>query len=99
MTGTRHGTANWSSGGYRVHAAVTSAPAVGSGALRDACEARVVEPPVLARSVARRPVPGITEEESVARPGQRQTGARRTPARTQGRVRPQDDVASVLART
>ncbi len=35
----------------------------------------------------------------MARPGQRQTGARRTTPRQQGRPRQQDDVASVLART
>jgi hypothetical protein len=35
----------------------------------------------------------------VARPGQRQTGARRTAARKQRRIRQRDDVVSVLART
>jgi SNF2-related domain/Helicase conserved C-terminal domain len=44
-------------------------------------------------------VPGTPEEEYVARPGQRQTSARRTAPRQQGRARQQDDVASVLART
>jgi len=43
-------------------------------------------------------VPAVTEEESVARPGQRQPGARRSTPRPQGRPRQQDDVASVLAR-
>src|SRR5215472_9625976 len=45
------------------------------------------------------PCPGMTEEKSLARPGQRQTGARRTAPRKQRRVRPRGDVASVLART
>src|SRR4051794_33446691 len=44
-------------------------------------------------------VTGIPEEESVARTGQRQTGARRTTPRTPARVRHHGDVASVLART
>ena len=44
-------------------------------------------------------VPGTPEEESVARPGQRQTGARRTAPRNQRRGPPPDgDVISVLAR-
>ncbi len=43
--------------------------------------------------------PGIAEEESVARPGQRQAGARRTAPRKQRRVRDRGDVASVLSRT
>src|SRR5215472_17145908 len=45
------------------------------------------------------PCPGIPEEKSVARPGQRQTGARHTASRKQRRVHHRDDVASVLART
>src|SRR5204863_1813617 len=45
------------------------------------------------------PCPGIPEEEPLARPGQRQTGARRTAPRQQRRVRPRGDVVSVLART
>src|SRR3954470_14113919 len=44
-------------------------------------------------------VTGIPEEESVARTGQRQTGARRTPPRTPAPARHHGDVASVLART
>jgi hypothetical protein len=44
-------------------------------------------------------VPGIPEEESVARRGQGQTGTRRTAPRNQRRVRDRDDVISVLART
>ncbi len=44
-------------------------------------------------------VPGIPEEEFVARPGQRQTGARRTTPRKQRRVHHRGDVVSVLART
>ena len=43
--------------------------------------------------------PGIPEEESLARPGQRQTGARRTAPRKQRRVRHRGDLVSVLART
>jgi hypothetical protein len=43
-------------------------------------------------------VPGIPEEESVARRGQNQTGTRRTAPRNQRRVRDRDDVISVLAR-
>ncbi len=43
--------------------------------------------------------PGIAEEECVARPGQRQAGARRTAPRTQRRVRDRGDVVSVLSRT
>jgi hypothetical protein len=45
------------------------------------------------------PCPGIAEEEFVARPAQRQKGARRTVPRKQRRVRDRDDVVSVLART
>src|SRR6266699_7167382 len=45
------------------------------------------------------PCPGIPEEKSVARPGQRQTGARRTAPRKQRRVHHRGDVVSVLART
>src|SRR5580692_3795499 len=45
------------------------------------------------------PCPGIQEERSVAQPGQRQTGARRTAPREQRRVRHRGDVVSVLART
>ena len=45
------------------------------------------------------PCPGISEEKSVARPGQRQTGARRSAPRERRRVRHRDDVVSVLART
>jgi hypothetical protein len=44
-------------------------------------------------------VPGIPQEELLARPGQRQKGARRTAPPKQRRVRYQDDVISVLART
>src|SRR5215472_6640038 len=44
------------------------------------------------------PCPGIPEEKSVARPGQRQTGARRTAPRKQRRVH-RGDVIPVLART
>jgi hypothetical protein len=44
-------------------------------------------------------VPGIPQEELLARPGQRQKGARRTAPPKQRRVRHQDDVISVLART
>ena len=44
------------------------------------------------------PCPGISEEKSVARPGQRQTSARRTAPRNQRRVRHHGDVVSVLAR-
>jgi hypothetical protein len=47
----------------------------------------------------RRPCPGIPEEESVARPGQRQTGARRTAPLKQRSARHRDDVVSVLSRT
>src|SRR5216684_2796311 len=43
--------------------------------------------------------PGIPEEKSVARPGQRQTGARRTAPRKQRRVHLRGDVVPVLART
>src|SRR5579859_3753667 len=45
------------------------------------------------------PCPGIPEEKFVARPGQRQTGARRNAPLKQRRVHHRDDVASVLART
>src|SRR6202047_2430315 len=45
------------------------------------------------------PCPGIPEEKSVARPGQRQTGARRTAPRKQRRVHHRGDVVSVLAAT
>src|SRR6266699_6809574 len=47
----------------------------------------------------RPPCRGVPEEESVARPGQRQTGARRTAPRKQRRVHHRGDVVSVLART
>ena len=46
----------------------------------------------------RRPRLGIQEEKSLARPGQRQTSARRTAPRNQRRVRHHGDVVSVLAR-
>src|SRR5690348_7816306 len=45
------------------------------------------------------PCPGIPEEKSVGRPGQRQTGARRSAARKQRRVHHRGDVVPVLART
>src|SRR5450631_1033445 len=45
------------------------------------------------------PCPGIPEEKSVARPGQRQTGARRTAPRKQRRDQHRGDVVSVLAGT
>jgi hypothetical protein len=45
------------------------------------------------------PWPGIPEEKSVARPGQRQTGARRGAARKQRRVHHRSDVVAELART
>src|SRR5215471_6619607 len=45
------------------------------------------------------PCPGIPEEKFVARPGQRQTGARRTAPRKQRRVHHRGDVIPVLART
>jgi hypothetical protein len=45
------------------------------------------------------PCPGISEEKSVARPGQRQTGARRSAPRKQRRVHHRGDVVPVLART
>jgi hypothetical protein len=51
------------------------------------------------RHAAAATVPGILEEEFVARPGQRQTGARRTTPRKQRPDRHQGDVVSVLART
>ena len=44
-------------------------------------------------------VPGNSEEESVAGPGQRRRGARRSAPRTQRPVRHRGDVASVLAQT
>jgi hypothetical protein len=46
----------------------------------------------------RRPCPALSEEEYVARPGQRQTGARRSGPRHQRRVRQPGDVIAVLAR-
>src|SRR6204780_1546799 len=45
------------------------------------------------------PCRGIPEEKSVARPGQRQTGARRTAPRKQRGVHHRDDVITLLART
>ena len=42
---------------------------------------------------------GILEEGSLARPGQRQTGARRSASRKQRRVHHRDDVVPVLTRT
>src|SRR5206468_5679148 len=45
------------------------------------------------------PCPGIPEEKSVARPGQRQTGARRSAPRKQRRVHHRGDVVPVLAQT
>ena len=53
----------------------------------------------LRSTLPRPPCPGISEEGSLARPGQRQTGARRTAPQKQRRVRQRDDVVSVLART
>ena len=47
----------------------------------------------------RPPCLGNPKEKSLARPGQRQTSARRTAPRNQRRVRHRDDVVSVLART
>ena len=44
-------------------------------------------------------MPGIPQEELLARPGQRQKGARRTAPPKQPRVRHDGDVVSVLART
>jgi len=44
-------------------------------------------------------VPGIPQEEFVARPGQRQKGARRTVPPKQRRARDRGDVVSVLSRT
>jgi superfamily II DNA or RNA helicase len=44
-------------------------------------------------------VPGIAQEELVARTGQRQQSARRTAPRRQGHARNRGDVVSVLART
>ena len=46
----------------------------------------------------RSPCLGNPEEKSLARPGQRQTSARRTAPRNQRRVRHRDNVVSVLAR-
>jgi hypothetical protein len=43
-------------------------------------------------------LPGLPEEEYVARPGQRQTGARRPTPRHQRRVRHRGDIIEVLAR-
>jgi SNF2-related domain/Helicase conserved C-terminal domain len=43
--------------------------------------------------------PGISEEKSVVRPGQRQTSARRSAARKQRRVHHRDDVVPALTRT
>jgi SNF2-related domain/Helicase conserved C-terminal domain len=51
------------------------------------------------RHAAAATVPGIPEEEFVARPGRRQTGARRTTPRNQRRVHQRGDVVSALART
>jgi hypothetical protein len=51
------------------------------------------------RHAAAATVPGIPEEEFVARPGQRQKGARRTVQGKQRRVRDRGDVVSVLSRT
>ena len=45
------------------------------------------------------PCPGIPEEKLVARPGQRQTGARRTAPRKQRRAHHSGDVVPELART
>src|SRR5262249_19855569 len=45
------------------------------------------------------PRSGIAEEESLARPGQRQAGAVRTAPRKQRRARHQGDAVSGLART
>src|ERR1700749_1164087 len=45
------------------------------------------------------PCPGIPEEKSLARPGQRQTGARRTAPRKRRRVHHRGDVVPVVART
>src|SRR4051812_38985968 len=63
--------------------------------------ARDVSRPVrgTVRHAAAATVPGIPEEEFVARPGQRQTGARRTTTGTHGRVRHRGDKLSGLART
>ena len=47
----------------------------------------------------RPPCLGNPKEKSLARPGQRQTSARRTAPRNQRRVRHRDNVVSVLART
>src|SRR3954447_1293744 len=54
--------------------------------------------PGTVRHAAAATVPGIPEEEYVARPGQRQTGARRPTPRHQGRVPHRGDLVSVLAR-
>jgi superfamily II DNA or RNA helicase len=51
------------------------------------------------RHVAAAFVPGIPKEEFVARPGQRQTGARRNVPRKQRNVRHREDLISVLSRT
>jgi hypothetical protein len=53
----------------------------------------------MVRQAAAATVPATSEEEFVARPGRRQTGARRTAPRNQRRVRHPDDVVAVLART
>src|SRR5262249_4102210 len=45
------------------------------------------------------PCPGIPEEKSLARPGQRQTSARRSAPRKQRRARHRGDVVPLLART
>src|ERR1700734_1225873 len=45
------------------------------------------------------PCPGIPEEKSLARPGQRQTRARRTAPRKHRRVHHRDDVVPALTRT
>jgi hypothetical protein len=45
------------------------------------------------------PCPGIPKEKSVAPPGKRQTGARRTASRKQRRAHQRGDTFSVLART
>ena len=53
----------------------------------------------LRSTLPRPPCPGISEEESLARPGQRQTGARRATPQKQRRVRQRVDVISALSRT
>jgi superfamily II DNA or RNA helicase len=55
--------------------------------------------PGLCGMLPRPPCPGIPEEESLARPGQRQTSARRNAPRKQRRVSHRGDVVSMLART